>query len=86
MFRGRNQVDGKWVTQEYDDKDMKAFLDRVAEFNKEAWKASVRAARELVESDFLKSEQEFQAVLAFFDKLALNTFSVVHNQSQNMRS
>jgi hypothetical protein len=86
MFRGRNQVGGKWVTQEYTDAEMKQFLDRVAEFNKEAWKASVRSAVELREGDFASGEQEFELAKLFFDKLGLNTFSVVNNQSQNMRS
>ena len=85
MFRGRNQVDGKWVTQEFDDREMSDFLDRVTEFNKLAWKNAVRAVQELRESDMLKAEHELQAVLAFFDRLSLNTFSVVNNQSQNRR-
>jgi len=85
MFRGRNQVDGKWVTQEYTDDEMSDFLKRVSEFNKEAWMESVRAAVELKDLDMLKPEQEFEFAKLMFDKLGLNTFSVVNNQSQHMR-
>jgi hypothetical protein len=85
MFRGRNQVDGKWSTMEFSDEEMGKFLRRVADFNKEAWKESVRCAVELKQSDALREEQEFEIAKLFFDKLALNTFSVVHNQAQNMR-
>jgi len=85
MFRGRCQMDGKWMTVEFTEKEMGDFLRRVADFNKEAWKESVRCALELKQSDALREEQEFDVARLFFDKLALNTFSVVHNQSQNMR-
>lgn len=85
MFRGRNQEDGKWVTQEFTEAEMGDFLRRVSAFNKEAWKESVRAAVELRESDMLKPEQEFEVAKILFDKLGLNTFSVVNNQSQHMR-
>ena len=85
MFRGRNQLDGKWVTQEFSAVEMLDIMKLVSEFNKAAWKESVRAAKELGESDFLKPEHEFDAAKAFFDKLGLNTFSVVNNQAQNMR-
>lgn len=85
MFRGRNQVDGKWVTQEYTNEEMGDFLKRVSEFNIAAWKESVRAAVELKDSDMLKPEQEFEFAKLMFDKLGLNTFSVVNNQSQHMR-
>ena len=85
MFRGRNQVDGKWVTQEYSDDEMGVFLKRVSEFNKAAWKESVRAAVELRECDKVKPEHEFEVAKLLFDKLGLNTFSVVNNQSQHMR-
>jgi hypothetical protein len=85
MFRGKNQLDGQWVTQEFRDEEMTAFLIRVAKFNKEAWSASVRMVEELIVIEEIKSDDRFEAVKAFFDKLALNTFSVVHNQSQNLR-
>lgn len=85
MFRGKCQMDGKWVSAEFSDKEMGEFLKRVAEFNKEAWKESVRCVVELKQSDALAENQEFEVAKLFFDKLALNTFSVVHNQSQNMR-
>jgi hypothetical protein len=78
-------MDGKWMTVEFTEKEMGDFLRRVADFNKEAWKESVRCALELKQSDALREEQEFDVARLFFDKLALNTFSVVHNQSQNMR-
>jgi hypothetical protein len=85
MFRGKNQLDGKWVTQEFSAVEMLGFMKLVSDFNKEAWKESVRAAKELRESDFLTPELEFDAAKAFFDKLGLNTFSVVNNRAQNMR-
>lgn len=85
MFRGRNQVDGKWVTQEFDEREMRVFLDKVTAFNKQAMKNAVETAIELRKEDVIKEEQEFEVVLSLFDKLALNTFSVVNNQAQHMR-
>jgi hypothetical protein len=85
MFRGRNTVDGRWVTQEFSDEEMEGFLKRVSEFNMKAFKQAVRDSIELRESDHIREEQQFHVVVALFDKLGLNTFSVVHNQAQNMK-
>lgn len=86
MFRGRNQEAGKWVTMELTDVDMKGLLDMVTKFNIEAWKESVRAVRELAEGDFVKDTEETNAVRQFFDKLSIQTFSVVKNRVDNLRT
>jgi len=85
MFRGKNQVDGKWVMQEFTDEEMRGFLDRVAEFDKQAMKVAVEKAIELSKEDVIKDGNEFQVALALFDKLSLQTFSVVSNHAKNMR-
>lgn len=79
-------MDGKWVTQEFTDEEMHKFLDRVAEFDKHAMEVAVKKTGELRNAGIISEENEFNVTLALFDKLSLNTFSVVHNQAQNMRS
>jgi len=85
MFRGRNQVDGRWVTQEFTDEEMRKFLDRVAEFDKQAMKVAVEKAIELRKEDVIKEGNEFEVAMALFEKLSLQTFSVVNNHTKNMR-
>jgi hypothetical protein len=85
MFRGRNQVDGKWVTQEFSVEEMLDFLTKVSNFNKAAWMRSVQDARDMLAADKPTPENEFELAKVLFDKLGLNTFSVIHNQAQNMR-
>ena len=86
MFRGRNQEAGKWVTQELTDSEMRQLLDKVADFDKEAMKLSVEKAVELKKEDVIKDEHEFQVALALFDKLSIQTFSVVKNRVDHLRA
>lgn len=86
MFRGRNQEAGRWVTQELTDSEMGELLDKVAEFNKQALKLSVERAVELKREDVIKEEHEFQVAMALFDKLGLQTFSVVKNRVDHLRA
>lgn len=86
MFRGRNQEAGKWVTQELTDAEMRELLDKVADFNKQALKLSVERAVELKSEDVIKEEHEFQVAMALFDKLGLQTFSVVKNRVDHLRA
>jgi len=85
MFRGRNQVDGRWVTQEFSDDEMQDFLRKVSQFNKLAWAQAMQDTRDMRMAEHVKPENEFELAKVLFDKLGLNTFSVIHNQAQNMR-
>jgi hypothetical protein len=84
MFRGRAKEEGRWVTQELTDSEMRELLEKTNALNKEAMKLSVRTAVELRQEDAIKEEHEFQVALALFDKLGMQSFSVVNNRIQNM--
>lgn len=80
MFRGKSF---KGETQMFSPEEMRNMLDEVTAFNKQAMKNSVETAIELGKEDTIKPEQEFQVAMAMFDKLSLQTFSVVNNRAMN---
>jgi hypothetical protein len=84
MFRGRGKEAGRWITVELTDAEMRELLDKTVAFNKQAFKLAAQTAVELKQEDVIQEADELRVAFAIFDKLGMQSFSLINNRIQNL--
>jgi hypothetical protein len=84
MFRGNMKMDGKFQRVELTEDEMNELLVLAATFNRKAYAAAKQQATILLGSNDITKDELHQVTLAIFDKLAIQTFSVVNNRIVNL--
>lgn len=83
MFRKMVKKGGEWTVMELSPKEVKEATEKVRDFNREAWKASIEDAKKLLGANS-SYEQQVELAKILFGRLSMTSFSVLNNHAHTI--
>jgi len=74
--------EGRWVVAELSKEEVSEAVQKVREFNREAWRMCLEDAKHLF-PDY-PSDKQFEIAKILFDKLAMQSFSVLRSMADTI--